>query len=93
MLYDIIRIGVIKVSKPALSSAKDHPGNLFIEEIGSAVKNARRGKGVSQMELARRVGTSQAHISRLERGGLNPTVELLYRIATEMEMKVTISFE
>ena len=45
--------------------------------LGKAVVRARIGKGWSQSELARRVHTRQANISRIESGLGNPTLRLI----------------
>lgn len=44
---------------------------------GQLLRDARRRHGVSQQRLARRAGTTQSAISRIERGGVSPTVETL----------------
>ena len=44
---------------------------------GQLLKEARRRHGVSQARLARRAGTTQSVISRIERDGVSPTVETL----------------
>lgn len=41
------------------------------------LREARKRHGVSQKELARRAGTTQSAISRIERGGVSPTFETL----------------
>jgi transcriptional regulator with XRE-family HTH domain len=40
----------------------------------------RQAKGFSQRELADETGINQSEISRIERGGLNPTEDTLARI-------------
>ena len=40
--------------------------------FGIIVRNARRARGLSQAQLAERIGSIQAYISRLERGLENP---------------------
>jgi transcriptional regulator with XRE-family HTH domain len=52
-----------------------------ILDIANDVLRLRLEKGWSQAELAERVGTKQANISRLENGLANPSVELLQRLA------------
>ena len=42
--------------------------------------DARRRRGISQRSLARRAGTSQAAISRIEAGLESPTLERLERL-------------
>lgn len=44
---------------------------------GKLLRDARKRHGVSQQSLARRAGTTQSAISRIERGGVSPTVETL----------------
>ena len=51
----------------------------------------RHKQGWSQGELAKRIGTKQPVISRLESGESNPTLELLQRVATALELKLEVS--
>lgn len=39
-----------------------------MSEAGAVIRKAREAKGVSQAELARRIGYHQSHVSHLERG-------------------------
>ncbi|MHB8680991.1 MAG: helix-turn-helix domain-containing protein [Acidimicrobiales bacterium] len=61
--------------------------------VGAAVRAARRQAGMSQVELARRAGTSQPSIARLERGLVSPTVISLDRIARALGSELVIDFE
>jgi transcriptional regulator with XRE-family HTH domain len=61
--------------------------------VASAVRSARRRAGMSQMELARRVGTSQPSIARLEQGRVSPTVTSLERIAKALGAQLVVDFE
>lgn len=47
---------------------------------GNLIKLARWDSGLSQRDLARRAGTSQAAIAAYESGNRSPTVETLARI-------------
>jgi DNA-binding XRE family transcriptional regulator len=49
--------------------------------VAQLVYDARIGAGFTQMELAKRVGTTQATISQLEGGGHLPNLQMLQRIA------------
>jgi transcriptional regulator with XRE-family HTH domain len=44
------------------------------------VREARKRAGLTQAELAKRVGTSQSAVARLERGGVTPTFAKLSQI-------------
>jgi transcriptional regulator with XRE-family HTH domain len=48
-----------------------------MSESAALLKEARRGAGLTQAELARRLGVSQAAIAKMERPGSNPTVRTL----------------
>ncbi|HID88265.1 MAG TPA: XRE family transcriptional regulator [Anaerolineae bacterium] len=59
-------------------------------QIAEDVIRLRLERGWSQEELARRVGTRQANISRLENGLSNPTVKFLQRVAKAFGVKLEI---
>ncbi len=54
---------------------------------------ARLKKGLSQKELARRIGTKQPVISRLENMQSFPTLSLLERISYALDTKLHIYFQ
>lgn len=49
--------------------------------------------GLTQAELAEKVGTKQSAISRFESGSYNPTIHFLYKIARALrvQLKITVS--
>jgi transcriptional regulator with XRE-family HTH domain len=49
-------------------------------DAGALVREARRRHGLDQRALARRAGTSQTQVSRIERGVVSPTVASLARL-------------
>ena len=57
------------------------------------VKEARKEAGLSQAELARRLGTTQSAVARLEARGANPRLQTLIRAveATGNELKARVS--
>lgn len=58
------------------------------------IRVTRERKGLSQVELAKRLGVSQARISEIEKGkGKNgPSVDLLQRIAAACGGKLHLEF-
>ena len=52
--------------------------------------DARKNAGLTQQELADRIGADKGYISRLERGIVVPTVSTLYRIAAAMGLAVEL---
>ena len=55
-----------------------------LEDIGSRLRAERDRVGISQRELARRVGLSPSMISQIESGLSKPSVSTLYGIVTEL---------
>ncbi len=53
----------------------------------------RKEKGLSQKELAEKIGTKQSAISRLENENYNPSVELLSRIAKAFDKELEIKIQ
>lgn len=52
--------------------------------------DARKKSGLTQQELAKRIGTDKGYISRVERGLIIPSVSTLYRIAAAMGFAVEL---
>ena len=55
--------------------------------------NARFKKNLSQKELAKRIGSRQPVISRLENMETHPTLSLLERISQALDTKLHIYFQ
>ena len=53
---------------------------------------ARTQQGITQEELAKRSGTRQSNISRLESGNYNPSLEFIQKIAQGLgkELRITL---
>jgi len=66
---------------------------LPYERIARMVIRVRMELGISQEELARRVGTSASAIARLEAGHHRPSVETLRRVARALDRDLVISFQ
>ncbi|WP_309306742.1 helix-turn-helix transcriptional regulator [Staphylococcus rostri] len=56
------------------------------------VKAYRVAKGVSQLELARRVGVSRQTINMIENDKYNPTLNLCIRIAQTLDVTLNDLF-
>jgi transcriptional regulator with XRE-family HTH domain len=54
--------------------------------IGTNVRRLRKERGLSQEELAGEAGIAMRHLGRIERGEGNPTVEVLGKLASVLEV-------
>ena len=57
-----------------------------------AMIDARRKKDLSQKQLAKKLGTTQSAISRLEKGNISPTVNFLQKLADALDSRLDIRF-
>ncbi len=60
-------------------------------ELIRSVIDKRLKKKMSQEELAKKVGTGQSAISRLEGGGYNPSFKFLQKVAQALGAQLSIS--
>src|SRR6476469_9537702 len=67
---------------------KTVPELNYAERIGNFIQQTRTQKGMTQAELARRVGTSQSAINRIESGGQNLSMEMLARISDALHSQI-----
>lgn len=63
------------------------------QEIIAQLVEARLEKGISQAELARRIGSQRSNICRLERGEQNLTLDMLLKVASALDKTVSLSLE
>ena len=71
-----------------MSSAS--PATDDTKRLGEYVRRAREESGITQYELAERLGCKQAAISRLEGGGVSPNMSTLQRIAAALGLELEI---
>lgn len=60
-------------------------------EFRKALIGARISAGLTQKQVAERMGTSQAAVARLESGTRLPSVDTLYRLAVILGVDFTIT--
>ncbi|OBS63330.1 hypothetical protein AX758_07400 [Enterococcus mundtii] len=70
---------------------------MEIEEakLNVALKLAelRKSAGLTQKQLAQKIGKPQSTISRVETGEMNPSIELVIELAQGLDKKLVINFE
>lgn len=60
--------------------------DIFLKHIGASIRKVRLEKGMTQSQLAYKVGKDQQSIQRLESGNINATLYYLSEIAMGMDM-------
>lgn len=85
----------IKASDPDVDTAEYRAAYAQARRdlmLGMRVRELREAAGLSQSELARRTGTRQPNIARLEAGGGIPKLDTLQRMADALDMELEVSF-
>ncbi|MBR1758255.1 MAG: helix-turn-helix domain-containing protein [Lachnospiraceae bacterium] len=62
------------------------------QRIISELTAARLEKGISQQELAERIGTKRSNICRIESGSQNISLDMLLKISDALDMDVEVAF-
>lgn len=62
-------------------------------QVARAVIRLRLERGLSQEELAKKAGTGQPNISRLERATINPSLRFLQKVAEALGTEIEIRFK
>ena len=65
---------------------------MFRQEIISKLIQARLEAGISQQELAKRIGTKKPNISRIESGQQNLSLDMMSKIANALNKDVSVNF-
>lgn len=82
----------VKGARPA-ASAEARAGIEQDLDLGQLIYDLRTEAGLSQRELAERMGTTQSVISRLEEGGgARNRIDTLARVATALNRHLVMSF-
>ena len=79
------------VKEPKYRKAYEAPEEEFV--LASAVMDVRNRAGLTQAQLARKMGTTQPVVARLESGRTRPSMRTLDRLAEATGSRLRISFE
>jgi ribosome-binding protein aMBF1 (putative translation factor) len=69
---------------------KAYKEELLKYEVAKMVRQTRKAKHLSQSKLAKQASTTQNIISKVERGDVNIGLTLLHRIATALDLRISI---
>ncbi|WP_299096990.1 helix-turn-helix transcriptional regulator [uncultured Winogradskyella sp.] len=76
-----------KTRKPPVRNDK------LLKEFGNNLRKIRKHKGITQEELAFKIGLEISQISRIERGILNSTISTAYEIASALNVDLKDLFD
>ncbi|MCP1109726.1 helix-turn-helix transcriptional regulator [Ohessyouella blattaphilus] len=63
-----------------------------VDNMGAVIKKARRDRGLTQEELAEKVGVGSRHIMALENEGKNPGYDVLAKIIQTLDFSADLIF-
>src|SRR5246500_2512758 len=87
---------ITELHKKWMKEPKYRKAYAALEEefvLASAVIDVRNRAGLTQAELARKMGTTQPVVARLESGGSRPSMRTLERLADATGSRLLISFQ
>ena len=90
MIYDISAELEQEFGPKSSASRKAAEDKAWEEYNAQILLDARKNAGLTQQELAERIGANKGYVSRLERGLTIPSVSTLYRIAAAMGLAVEL---
>jgi putative transcriptional regulator len=61
--------------------------------LNNTVAKWRRGKKISKAHLARQIGVCRSYVTKLEQGKLQPSGEVMFRIAAYFKVRIEDIFE
>jgi transcriptional regulator with XRE-family HTH domain len=68
----------------------EHAGRSI--QLAMEIHGLREKRGLSQRELAERLGTTQSAVARLEAGNVSPSLPTLDKVAEALGVELVVSF-
>ncbi|MCI9608133.1 MAG: helix-turn-helix transcriptional regulator [Muribaculaceae bacterium] len=75
---------------PGSESRKEAENQAWEEYNAQILLDARKKSGMTQTELAKRIGTDKSYISRVERGITIPSISTFYRMISAMGLTLEL---
>lgn len=80
-----------RIKRKSFAEAYEEAGYLL--DIGVMIARLRDKAGFSQSQLAKKIGTTQSVISRIENGNQNLTVKMLAKIADVLHCELSMQLK
>ena len=75
---------------PGTESRRKAEAQAWEEYNAQILLDARKESGMTQSELANKIGTDKSYISRVERGLTIPSISTFYRMVSAMGLSVEL---
>jgi len=79
-----------QLRNPEIKKHYDEYGKQL--EVAYMILQFRKRKNLSQLELAKKIGTSQSNVARMESGEQNFTINTLQKISSVFKRNLKIEF-
>ena len=79
-----------RADSPARHRGYERAGRTI--RLAMEIHELREKRGLSQRELAERLGTTQSAVARLEAGNVSPSLPTLDKVAEALEVELVVSF-
>lgn len=79
-----------KYGKPGTPERETFRREAYAYCMGQIIHDARKSEKITQAELAQRIGTDKAYISKVEKGIVEPGIGTFYRIIHALGLRVDI---
>ncbi|MBU3901155.1 helix-turn-helix domain-containing protein [Patescibacteria group bacterium] len=89
-IYDFDEDLKKELKKPEFKKWYNYYGKQL--EVAFAVHQLRKEKRLSQAQLAKKIGTTQSNVARMEAGNQNFTTDTLQKIAQALNKELKIEF-
>jgi len=92
------KITYLSFDKHLAEELKDPEFKRYYDEYGKQLEIAyqilqlRKKRKMTQLELAKKIGTKQSNVARMETGQQNFTIEMLQRIASVFGCNLKVKF-
>ena len=61
----------------------------YLKCLGSRIRSLRQEAEVNQKLFSSNIGIDDRHLRRIEKGETNPTIETLYKIASQLKISLS----
>ena len=79
-----------RADSPARRRGYERAGRTI--RLAMEIHELREKRGLSQRELAERLGTTQSAVARLEAGNVSPSLPTLDKVAAALGVELVVSF-